>query len=85
MQQQFAQTPQIKTRISILIFLKGTAAPLVLYFENPQAVYDEMIQVLKMSATSSKLIEKETVGPIKKVCFMSNQICGVAMQEEQFV
>ena len=31
------------------------------------------------------LVEKETQGPIKKVCFVSNQIAAVAMQEEQYV
>lgn len=85
MPQPFAQPPQVKTRISILVFLKGTAAPLVLYFENPMAVYEELLQVMKTSATTTKLIEKDTIGPVKKFCVMSNQICAVALQEEQYV
>ena len=35
MAQPFAQNTQIKKRISVLVFLKGTTAPLVLYVENP--------------------------------------------------
>jgi len=84
MQQAFSQ-PQFKTRTSILVFMKGNAAPMVLYFENPTAVYEELIQIVKTSSASPKLIEKETVGPIRKFCIMSNQISAIAMQEEQYV
>lgn len=83
MAQAYSQQ-QIKTRISILVFLKGNAAPIVLYVENPQELYAELLSYLKMP-TSIKLLEKETVGPIKKISFMSNQISAVAMQEEQYV
>lgn len=78
------QQPQVKTRISVLVFLKGNAAPLVLYVENPLALYEECLSYLK-APISTKLIEKETTGPIKRVAFMSNQISGVAMQEEQYL
>ena len=82
MAQQF--NPQnIKTRISVLVFIKGSTAPLVLYVENPQELYAELSQAMK-SATAT-FIEKETTGPLKKVCFVSNQIAAVAMQEEQYV
>ncbi len=84
MPQPFSQTPQFKTRISILVFVKGSAAPLVLYFENPLAVYEELTQIIKTSAASNKLIEKDTIGPIKRFCIMSNQISAIAMQEEQY-
>lgn len=83
MTQPFSQ-PQFKTRTAILLFLKGSAAPLVLYFENPQAVYDEFTQIIKTSSTTTKLIEKETIGPIKKFCVASNQISAIAMQEEAY-
>jgi len=83
MAQPFSQQ-QIKTRISILVFLKGNAAPIVLYVEKPQELYEELLSYLKMP-TTIKLLEKETVGPIKKISFMSNQISAVAMQEEQYV
>ncbi len=85
MQQQFGQPPQIKIRTALFIFLKGTAAPIVLYFENPQAVYDELSLILRSNSPTAKLIEKEALGPVKKFCVMSNQICGLAMQDEQYV
>ena len=83
MAQQFTQQ-QIKTRTSVLVFLKGNAAPIVLYVENPVELYNELLSYLKMPA-NIKLLEKETVGPIKKISFMSNQISAVAIQEEQYV
>ncbi len=82
MAQQF--NPQnIKKRISVLVFLKGSTAPIVLYVENPQELYAELTQLVKTS--SNVLVEKETQGPIKKVCFAANQIAAVAMQEEQYM
>ena len=82
MPQPFSQGP-MKKRTSVLVFLKGTTAPLVLYVENPQELYAELTQAMK-SATAT-FIEKETAGPLKKVCFVSNQIAALAMQEEQYV
>ena len=82
MAQQF--NPQnIKTRTSVLVFLKGSTAPLVLYVENPQELYAELTRVIKSSA--AVLVEKETQGPLKKVCFISNQVAALAMQEEQYM
>ena len=82
MAQQF-NTQNIKKRTSVLVFLKGATAPLVLYGENPDELYDELLQAMK-SQTTAKLIEKEMNGPIKKTAFLSNQIAAVAMQEEQY-
>lgn len=82
MSQQFT-TPQIKTRTALLVFIKGSSAPVVLYVENPQAVYEEIQQLLK--SQSSQVIEKEGTGPIKKVTLHSNQISAVALQDEQYV
>ena len=84
MPQPFSQ-PQFKTRIAILLFIKGSAAPMVLYFENPQEVYDELTQILKTAGVTSKLIEKEALGPIKKFSVLSSQISAIATQEEQYV
>ena len=84
MPQPFSQ-PQFKTRTAFLLFIKGSAAPLVLYFENPQAVYEEFTQLIKTSSATAKLIEKETIGPIKKFSVVSNQISAVALQDEQYV
>lgn len=83
MAQQFSGTPQIKTRTAVLIFIKGSSAPVVLYVENPQAIYEEFQQLLK--SQSSTLIEKEGTGPIKKLSVYSNQISAVALQDEQYV
>ncbi len=75
---------QMKKRHSVLVFLKGATAPLVLYFENPFAVYEELTQVVK-SPVPSRIIEKETIGPLKKVCINSSEVCAVALQEEQYM
>lgn len=83
MAQQFSGTPQIKTRTAVLIFIKGSAAPVVLYVENPQALYEEIQQLIKTQ--SPTLIEKEGTGPIKKVSVFANQISAVALQDEQYV
>ncbi|MFR1671946.1 MAG: hypothetical protein ACLSWI_03270 [Candidatus Gastranaerophilaceae bacterium] len=82
MAQQF-NAQNIKKRLSVLVFLKGSTAPLVLYVENPEELYAELIQAIKSSA--AMLIERETQGPLKKVAFISNQIASVAIQEEQYV
>ena len=84
MSQPFSNS-QLKKRISVLVFLKGTTAPLVLYVENPVALYDELSQILKLNSQTSKIIEKNTLGPVKKVCISSSQICAVALQEEQYM
>lgn len=69
-----------KTRISLLVFIKGAAAPLVLYVENPITVYEEL---KKMTETGqNRLYEKECNGPIKKVSFLTGQIAALAIQEE---
>ena len=73
----------IKKRTSVLVFLKGSTAPLVLYVENPQDLYTELNQLMK--SASAVVVEKETQGPLKKVSFISNQIAAIAMQEEQYV
>lgn len=82
MAQQF--TPQnIKKRTAVLVFLKGSTAPLVLYVETPQDLYAEITNLMK--SPTAVMIEKETSGPLKKVCFISNQVAAVAMQEEQYI
>ena len=80
---QFSGTPQVKSRTALLIFIKGSAAPIVLYLENPQASYEEIQQLLRTQ--SSAIIEKEANGPIKRVSIIANQISAVALQEEQYV
>ena len=80
MVQQF-NTPQ-KTRQAVILFLKGSATPVVMYFENPQAVYAELKQLMKSPTPKKK--KKEPVGPIKKLCFVSTQIAGLVLQEEPY-
>lgn len=74
-----------KKKTSVLVFLKGTLAPLVLYFENPQEEYADLMEIVRTQSSMPKLIEKDTTGPIKKVAFLSNQIAAVAIQEEPIV
>ena len=80
---QQSNAQNIKKRTSDLVFLKGSTAPLVLYVENPDELYAELKQAIK--SPTAVLIEKETQGPLKKVCFISNQVASIAIQEEQFV
>ena len=82
MAQQF-NAQNIKKRTSVLVFLKGSTAPLVLYVENSEELYNELKLAIK--SPTAVLIEKETQGPLKKVCFVSNQVASVALQEEQYV
>lgn len=73
----------IKKRYAVLVFIKGSTAPLVLYVKEAQALYLELVE--RMQSSNAVLIEKETEGPLKKVCFLSNQIAALAIQEEQYV
>ena len=87
MAQQFnpqgMNTQNIKKRYAVLVFIKSSTAPLVLYVKDAPALYQELIE--KMQSPNAVLIEKETEGPIKKACFISNQIAAVALQEEQYM
>ena len=75
--------PQQKTRTALVLFLKGAATPVLLYFDNPQAVYMEMKQLMK--SPSPVLVEKEANGPVKRIAFVSTQLAGVVLQEETYV
>ncbi len=74
----------IQIKISLLIFLKGSVAPIVLYVENPQAIYANLHTVMQ-AQEAPKLIELEALGPIKKVCLVSSEISGISLQEEQYM
>jgi len=74
----------VQTKVSLLIFLKGSVAPIVLYFENPKVVYEDMRNILR-AQEAPKLIELEALGPIKKVCLVSSDISGISLQEEQYM
>lgn len=55
----------------------------MLYVKEAQVLYQELVE--RMQSSNAVLIEKETEGPLKKVCFLSNQIAALAIQEEQYV
>ena len=66
---------------TVLVFLKSLATPIVLFTENPQQTYDELREILKSVHTNSpKLIEKQTIGPLKFVTFWDTQLAGFALQ-----
>jgi hypothetical protein len=70
-------------QMSVLVFLKSLATPLVLYSENPTTLYDEIKQIVRSANLQSpKLIEKQGVGPLKKVAFLDTEVSGVAVQLE---
>jgi hypothetical protein len=84
MAQQFNPNAQnIKIRYAVLVFLKGSTAPLVLYVNEYMDLYRELSEYMK--SNQAVVVEKETEGPLKKVCFASNQIAAVAIQEEQYL
>ena len=59
MAQQFPPQ-QYKTRLALLVFLKGASAPMVLYFEDPKAVFDEILPLIRVQSSVGKLIEKDS-------------------------
>lgn len=74
---------QQQTQNVVLVFMQGLAAPIALYAENPQALYDEIKRLIQQAnKTAPKLIEKAGMGPLKKVSFLDTHITGVAMQSE---
>ncbi len=82
MAQQFSKQ-QMKTRTSVIVFIKGASAPVILYVENPVLLYEELTTLIKTHSTL--FVEKETMGPVKKIGFFVNQISAVALQDEQYV
>lgn len=80
---QWMNAQNIKKRYAVLVFIKGSTAPLVLYVQDYQALYQELSE--RMVSPNAVLIKKETEGPLKEVCFVSNQIAALAIQEEQYL
>ena len=73
---------QLKIRTGVYVFLKETINPVVLYFDKPQGAFEELKQAMK-SATPV-LVDKQANGPVKRLCVISNQIRGLALQDEQY-
>ena len=82
MAQQFSQQQQVKIRTGLYVFIKESPNPIVLYFDNAQAAFDELKQAMK--STTPVLVDKQANGPIKRLCVLSNQIKGLALQDEQY-
>ncbi len=64
------------------MFLKGSATPVVMYFDNPQAVYAELKQLMK--SPTPVLVEKEPIGPIKNFVLFQHKMAGLVLQEEPY-
>ena len=73
---------QLKIRTGVYVFVKETINPVVLYFDNPQGAFEELKKAMK-SATPV-LFDKQSNGPVKRLCVISNQIRGLALQDEQY-
>lgn len=83
MSNPYMQQSAQKTRISVLVFIKGSAAPIVMYVENPITVYEELKKIIELG--QNRLYEKECVGPIKNIAIITGQIAGLALQEEPYL
>jgi len=86
MTQHFQNSPQVKTRKSVLVLMKHSAPPVVLYVDNPEGLYDELKAAIKSANNSMpKLIEKQAKGPVKNFVVLDSQLAGVAIQEENYL
>ncbi len=66
---------------AVLVFLKSLATPLVLYTPNVLETFTDIKDAMKNAKVASpKLIEKETLGPLKIVFFWDTEIAGAALQ-----
>ena len=86
MTQHFQNSPQVKTRKAVLIMMKHSAPPLVLYVDNPEELYEDLKQAIKTANNSMpKLIERQAKGPVKTLSVLDTQLAGVAIQEESYL
>lgn len=74
---------KIQTRQALLVFCKDSASPMVLYFDNPVEIYEDLKGLL--NSNEVKMVEFEPTGPIKKAALTSDKIVAVALQEEQYI
>jgi hypothetical protein len=83
--QPYGQPQQVKIRKPVLIFLKVVGPPIVLYTDDSETLYDELVKIItEANEKSPKLIEKTAKGPVKKLAVLDTQIAGVAIQEENY-
>lgn len=86
MTQHFQNTPQVKSRKAVLVLMKHSAPPLVLYVDNPEELYEELKTAIKSANTAMpKIIEKTAKGPVKNFSVLDTQLAGVAIQEENYL
>jgi hypothetical protein len=68
---------------AVLVFLKSLATPVVLYTPNTQETFQELKTLMKQAKVGSpKLVEKDTLGPLKQVFFWDTEIVGAALQTD---
>ena len=80
------QQTQAQIRTPVLIFLKVVGPPLVLYVDNHEEFYREMLEIIKTTnERAPRLIEKKANGPLKCLAVLDTQIAGVAIQEETVI
>ena len=78
---QSFDNPNLKKRIALIVFVKGSIAPIVLYLDEPYKVYENIDKIIR-NPQAPKTFEIEANGPIKKVTFVTNEVTGCAIQEE---
>jgi hypothetical protein len=83
--QQYHQ-PQTQIKTPVLLFLKVVGPPLVLYVDNHEEFYKEIIEIIKSTNEKSpRLIERTANGPLLNIAILDTQIAGVAIQEEKYI
>lgn len=81
MSQQFTSSQNINKKVAFIIFVKGSIAPVVLYLDDPNKVYENVQNIIN-SPNAPKIFEIEANGPIKKVTVITADVTGCALQEE---
>jgi hypothetical protein len=82
-QQVGRQGIQPQQTVAVLVFVRYLSSPLVLYVEQPKALYQELQQIIQQArASQPKLIEKQASGPIGLVSFLDTEVVAVALQAE---
>lgn len=81
MAQQYTNTQTLSKKVAFIIFVKGSIAPIVLYLDEPEKVY-ENVQSLLNNPNPPQSFEIEANGPIKKVSVVTSEVTGCALQEE---
>ena len=74
---------KIRTRKALLVFCKDCASPMVLYFDEPEKIYEDLKALI--NTKEIKMVEFEPIGPIKKAALTSDKIIALALQDEQYI